>query len=144
MGCETSSLRALTGLVQQRTYSVRRGSSRPGVTPMSNHASNRARERRLRIPGGLRLWGDGMARAVRLRMERLRNRGATRVRSADARARARVPAARARIWWLADRAGAVCDAAGTVGRRGARGVPRCRRAVPARDGAPRRVAAHAD
>ena len=51
-------------------------SSRLRRTPMSNHAASSARERPVRVHGGCRLRDDGVARPVRLRLERLRQRGA--------------------------------------------------------------------
>ncbi len=119
-------------------------SSNPCSTPMPTHEASNTRERPVRAGGRRRKRGDGMAGAVRVRVERLRTRGPAGVQCARARSRARVPAARARVRRLAGGACAVCATARIVGRGSARGVPDGGRALPACRGGARCVAVRAD
>ena len=131
---ETSSVvRALTGCAEQSNILrlTREAQAARARAPMRTYASSRARERPVRVPGGLR----GCAAMAWLglygfALERLRNRGAAGVRRARARPRA------AQFLRLAPAyGGSLVERApfallpGPVGRRAARGLPdggRCR------------------
>ena len=94
----------------------------------------------MRARGGGRHGGDDVARPVRVRVDRLRSRGATGVRRRSCAASSRSSCGLARRRRLAGAARAVRAAPGPVGRRRARGLPDGRAAVPARRGGARRVA----
>ena len=87
-------LEAASGTAAGRSSGRR--SSNAIRAPMRRYAAGGTRKRPVRFHGRRRLRGDGVARPVRIRLDRLRTRGAAGLRGAGPRPSARVPAAGAR------------------------------------------------
>ncbi len=102
---------------------------------MHTHAGTRAQERLLRVHGRRRLLDARLARTLRARLERLRNRGAARVRSAISRTSVGIPAPRPGLRWVPRGAGSLRAHGGLLERRAAVGLPHGRFALPAGVGA---------